>query len=93
MYLDAGRVASGWGPEAFPTEPRAAGDLFPDWPAAALLAERTSGDENGYEARLTATVLVALLTETLLFWTEHDGEPDLTALFTRALDHLGGLSL
>ncbi|MGW4345118.1 acyl-CoA-like ligand-binding transcription factor [Streptomyces sennicomposti] len=60
---------------------------------AALLAERTSVDENGYEVRLTATVLVAVLTETLLFWAEHDGEPDLTALFARALDHLGGLSL
>ncbi|MEV7125648.1 TetR family transcriptional regulator [Streptomyces sp. NPDC093260] len=60
---------------------------------AALLAERAGRDRNGYEVRITAAVLVAVLTETLMFWAEHDGEPDLTALVTRALDHLGGLNL
>lgn len=60
---------------------------------AALLANRADKDANAYEVRLTAAVLIAVITETLMFWAEHDGEPDLTDLFSRALDRLGGLSL
>ncbi|WP_181794360.1 TetR family transcriptional regulator [Streptomyces sp. WELS2] len=60
---------------------------------AALLARRTGRDANAYEVRLTAAVLVAVTTETLMYWAERDGEPDLTALFAWALDHLGGLRL
>ncbi|MEU6366227.1 TetR family transcriptional regulator [Streptomyces sp. NPDC046931] len=60
---------------------------------AALLAERAGKDPNAYDVRVTAAVLIAVTTETLLYWADHNGEPDLTALFTRALTHLGGLTL
>ncbi|MFJ3780091.1 TetR family transcriptional regulator [Streptomyces sp. NPDC090075] len=59
----------------------------------ALLANRAGKDANAYEVRLTAAVLIAVITETLMYWAEHDGEPDLTDLFSRALDRLVGLSL
>ncbi|MEU6098347.1 TetR family transcriptional regulator [Streptomyces sp. NPDC047079] len=60
---------------------------------AALLAERAGKDENAYEVRVTAAVLIAVTTETLMYWADHDGEPDLGHLFTRALTHLDNLSL
>ncbi|MFF4712272.1 TetR family transcriptional regulator [Streptomyces eurythermus] len=60
---------------------------------AALLARRAGRDTDAYEIRLGAAVLVAVTTETLLYWAERDGKPDLTTLFARALDHLGGLRL
>ncbi|GHH10693.1 TetR family transcriptional regulator [Streptomyces rubradiris] len=60
---------------------------------AALLARRAGRDADAYEVRLGAAVLVAVTTETLMYWAEHDGEPGLTALFARALDRLGGLRL
>jgi AcrR family transcriptional regulator len=61
--------------------------------AAALLARRTGRDEDAYEVRLIAAVLTAVTTETLMYWAERNGEPDLTALVTRALEHLGDLRL
>lgn len=60
---------------------------------AALLARRAGRDANAYEVRLSAAVLVAVTTETLMYWAERDGEPNLTALCARALDHLGALPL
>ncbi|MFF5472512.1 TetR family transcriptional regulator [Streptomyces achromogenes] len=60
---------------------------------AALLAWRAGRDAHAYEVRLSAAVLVAVTTETLMYWAERDGEPDLTALCARALDRLGGLGL
>ncbi|MBY8869654.1 hypothetical protein [Streptomyces sennicomposti] len=54
MYLDAGRVASDWGPEAFPTGPRAAGDLFPDWPAAERWLDAAVGERPDVVARAAA---------------------------------------
>ncbi|MEU5078312.1 MULTISPECIES: TetR family transcriptional regulator [Streptomyces] len=60
---------------------------------AALLARRAGRDADAYEVRLGAAVLVAVTTETLLYWAERDGEPDLTTLFAWALDRLGGLRL
>ncbi|MFF7095787.1 TetR family transcriptional regulator [Streptomyces rubradiris] len=60
---------------------------------AALLARRAGRDADAYEIRLGAAVLVAVTTETLMYWAERDGEPDLTALFARALDRLAGLGL
>ncbi|GAA2731271.1 TetR family transcriptional regulator [Streptomyces nogalater] len=60
---------------------------------AALLARRAGREAHAYEVRMCAAVLVAVTTETLMYWAERNGEPDLTALFARALDHLGGLRL
>ncbi len=60
---------------------------------AALLAGRAGKDEDDYDIRVSAAVLVAVITETMLFWADNDGRPELAALFTRALDHLGGLTL
>ncbi|MFF7184910.1 TetR family transcriptional regulator [Streptomyces sp. NPDC008222] len=60
---------------------------------AALLAERAGQDANEYDVRVTAAVLIAVATETLMYWADHDGEPDLTDLTARALHHLGGHGL
>ncbi|MEU3523003.1 TetR family transcriptional regulator [Streptomyces sp. NPDC038707] len=58
---------------------------------AALLARRAGGAPDAYEVRVTAAVLAAVVTETLLYWAEQNGEPGLPALFDRALAQLGGL--
>ncbi|MGV9244462.1 TetR/AcrR family transcriptional regulator [Streptomyces sp. NPDC003710] len=60
---------------------------------ATLLAERAGKDATAYDVRVTAAALTAVTTETLMYWADHNGEPDLTDLFTRALTHLGGLTL
>jgi AcrR family transcriptional regulator len=60
---------------------------------AALLARRAGRDPDAYEVRVTAAVLTAVATETLMYWAEQSGEPGLPALFDRALTHLGGLRL
>ncbi len=60
---------------------------------AALLAKRANKSEDDYDVRITAAVLVAVTTETLLYWADNDGAPELADLFTRALDRLGGLTL
>ncbi|MFJ5531639.1 TetR family transcriptional regulator [Streptomyces sp. NPDC093261] len=60
---------------------------------ATLLAGRAGQDASEYDVRITAAVLIAVATETLLYWADHNGEPDLTDLATRALHHLGGRCL
>ncbi|GAA2035664.1 AfsR/SARP family transcriptional regulator [Nocardiopsis rhodophaea] len=44
LYLDAGRIASDWGPDGFPTGPQPAGAPFADWKEAESWLDAASGE-------------------------------------------------
>ncbi|MFI1522042.1 TetR family transcriptional regulator [Kitasatospora cineracea] len=53
-----------------------------------LLTERAAPDASPLELRVTAAAISAALTETSLYWAEHEGRDDLADLLDQALRHL-----
>ncbi|MFF0388823.1 TetR family transcriptional regulator [Kitasatospora sp. NPDC004615] len=56
-----------------------------------LLTERAGLDAPTLELRITAAAVAAALTETSLYWADHEGQDDLADLLDRALAHLQSL--
>ncbi|MFI9782276.1 TetR family transcriptional regulator [Kitasatospora sp. NPDC051984] len=56
-----------------------------------LLTERAGLDTPTLELRITAAAVAAALTETSLYWADHEGRDDLADLLDRALAHLQSL--
>jgi hypothetical protein len=53
---------------------------------AGLLAGPSGADPDGYEMRVLAAAVGGAVTETLRYWVERDGEPDIGELFDRTLE-------
>ncbi|MEH0449642.1 TetR family transcriptional regulator [Streptomyces sp. B21-102] len=53
---------------------------------AGLLAGPSGADPDGYEMRVLAAAVGGAVTETLRYWVERDGEPDIGDLFDRTLE-------
>jgi len=53
---------------------------------AGLLAGPSGADPEGYEMRVLAAAVGGAVTETLRYWVERDGEPDIVELLDRTLE-------
>lgn len=53
---------------------------------ARVLAGPSGADPDGYEMRVLAAAVGAAVTETLRYWVERDGEPDIVELLDRTLE-------
>lgn len=58
---------------------------------AAMLAERAGVEPGAFRPRLAAAVISAGLAETVRYWVDCDGEPDLVALVDEFLNGIGPL--
>jgi len=51
-----------------------------------MIAQRTGGDPEAFELRVTASIVVGAMFAAILEWVRNDGRDDLTELINRALD-------
>lgn len=58
---------------------------------ARLLAGTVGGDPDSYDLRVRAAMLAGALAETLRYWADHDGEPDLGVLFDDTLERVASV--